>query len=226
MKQVAKINFFIRLNFKKKPKKNKKKSKNQLKFKVVCGTMHRFPQKKMKEAEILKKLNEAVFATKSSISAVEKWSKMLAKKYGIEADPISDIAENLPKIAKSVAEDEKTIEGVFDGQNMVAVDETKYPVPPNYASKSKLVFGDKLKLTIQPNGAFVYKQIELVPRKLLVGNLILDGSQYKVLADGREYDVLYASVTFLRAKVGDEITIIVPENGESQWAAVENVLPR
>ena len=39
----------------------------------------------------------------------------------------------------------KIIEGVFDGQNMVGSDGKTYPVPANYASKSKLVQGDILK---------------------------------------------------------------------------------
>jgi hypothetical protein len=42
----------------------------------------------------------------------------------------------------------KVIEGVFDGQNMMGSDSKTYPVPANYASKSKLVQGDILKLTI------------------------------------------------------------------------------
>src|SRR5665213_1682775 len=53
----------------------------------------------------------------------------------------------------------KVIEGVFDGQNMVGSDAKTYPVPANYASKSKLVQGDILKLTIADDGAFMYKQI-------------------------------------------------------------------
>ncbi|KKU38866.1 MAG: 50S ribosomal protein L7/L12 [Parcubacteria group bacterium GW2011_GWA2_46_39] len=51
------------------------------------------------------------------------------------------------------------IEGVFDGQNMVGPDGKLYSVPANYASKSKLVEGDLLKLTISPDGSFIYKQI-------------------------------------------------------------------
>ena len=53
----------------------------------------------------------------------------------------------------------KIIEGVYDGQNMVGSDAKTYPVPANYASKSKLVQGDILKLTIADDGAFLYKQI-------------------------------------------------------------------
>src|SRR5471030_1604688 len=46
----------------------------------------------------------------------------------------------------SVSEGGKVIEGIFDGQNMIGPDKKQYPVPANYASKSKLVEGDGLKL--------------------------------------------------------------------------------
>ena len=39
------------------------------------------------------------------------------------------------------------IEGTFDGQIMIGTDGKQYPVPANYASKSKLVEGDMLKIT-------------------------------------------------------------------------------
>ena len=66
-----------------------------------------------------------------------------------------------PVMTASVKEDSlgKVIEGVFDGQTMVGSDGKTYPVPANYASKSKLVQGDILKLTIADDGAFLYKQI-------------------------------------------------------------------
>ena len=49
----------------------------------------------------------------------------------------------------------KIIEGVFDGQTMIGPDGKNYPVPANYASKSKLVEGDILKLTINDDGGFI-----------------------------------------------------------------------
>ena len=45
--------------------------------------------------------------------------------------------------------EKKIIEGVFDGQNMIGPDKKTYSVPANYASKSKLIPGDVLKLTIK-----------------------------------------------------------------------------
>jgi hypothetical protein len=74
----------------------------------------------------------------------------------------------------------KVIEGVFDGQNMMGSDGKTYPVPANYASKSKLVQGDILKLTIADDGAFMYKQIGPIPRKQLVGVLNQKDGHYFV----------------------------------------------
>ena len=61
----------------------------------------------------------------------------------------------------------KVIEGVFDGQTMHDADGKAYPVPANYASKSKLVEGDILKLTIADDGSFIYKQIGPVTPEVL-----------------------------------------------------------
>lgn len=118
------------------------------------------------------------------------------------------------------------IEGIFDGQNMIGPDGKSYPVPANYASKSKLVPGDSLKLTIMPDGAFLYKQIGPVERKRVVGTLVYEDGQYRVLAEGKAYKVLLASVTYYRAEVGDQITLLAPALEESQWGAIEHVLPK
>src|SRR5438270_3618707 len=86
----------------------------------------------------------------------------------------------------------KVIEGDFDGQNMVGPDAKLYPVPANYASKSKLVQGDGLKLTIGDDGAFLYKQIAPAQRRKLIGTLNLKDGQYYVEAQGHDYRVLFA----------------------------------
>ncbi len=118
------------------------------------------------------------------------------------------------------------IEGVFDGQNMIGPDKKTYSVPANYASKSKLVPGDILKLTIMEDGSFVYKQIGPIERKKIIGTLTYENGQYKVIANSKAFKVLLASVTYFRAEVGDRVTIIIPELEDSEWAAIENVLPK
>lgn len=120
----------------------------------------------------------------------------------------------------------KIIEGVFDGQNMIGPDNNMHPVPANYASKSKLIPGDVLKLTIPEDGSFVYKQIGPVERKRVTGPLTQENGQYKVIANGRAYKVLLASVTYFRAEPGDHVVLIVPEHGESEWGAIENAIPK
>lgn len=119
----------------------------------------------------------------------------------------------------------KIIEGVFDGQNMVGSDGKTYPVPANYASKSKLVQGDILKLTIADDGSFLYKQIGPIPRKQVVGTLKLEGGHYFVDVNGKDYRVLLASVTYFKAKPGDQVSVNLPEDDSvAEWAALEAAL--
>ncbi len=120
------------------------------------------------------------------------------------------------------------IEGVFDGQNMVGPDGKLYSVPANYASKSKLVEGDLLKLTISPDGSFIYKQIGPVERERIVGVLTKDEQtdEFRVLSRGQYFRILLASVTYFKADLGDEIVVLVPKSTPSTWAAVENVIKK
>ncbi|HSX35217.1 MAG TPA: hypothetical protein VLF62_06260 [Candidatus Saccharimonadales bacterium] len=119
----------------------------------------------------------------------------------------------------------KVIEGVFDGQNMVGSDGKMYPVPANYASKSKLVQGDILKLTIADDGTFLYKQIGPIPRKQVVGQLKLENGHYIVDVNGRDFRVLLASVTYFKAKPGDQVSVNLPEDDSAaEWAALEAAL--
>lgn len=145
---------------------------------------------------------------------------------GSPVRPAADIAARAASL--SVSGGGKVIEGVFDGQNMVGPDGKQYPVPANYASKSKLVEGDVLKLTISDDGSFIYKQIGPIDRKKMLGMLVQDDrGDFRVLAEGRPYRVLLASLTYFKAEPGDEVTIIVPEaKPDVVWAAVENVIKK
>jgi hypothetical protein len=120
------------------------------------------------------------------------------------------------------------VEGIFDGKGMVGPDGKEYPIPPNYASKSKLVEGDMLKLTISPGGAFIFKQIGPIERDRLVGALVHEREidEFSVVVNDKKYRVLKASVTYFRGADGDEAVILVPKHSPSKWAAVENVMKR
>jgi hypothetical protein len=127
-------------------------------------------------------------------------------------------------VAREVDSTGKVVEGTFDGQTMLGPDGKTYPVPANYASKSKLVQGDLLKLIIGDDGSFIYKQIGPVERKKLIGTLGLKDGAYFVEAKGVEYHVLFASVTYFKAQPGDQVTMVIPDQGDAQWAAIEAVI--
>ena len=121
--------------------------------------------------------------------------------------------------------DGKVIEGIFDGQIMIGPDGKNYPVPANYASKSKLVEGDIMKLTITEDGKFLYKQIGPVERKTVIGTLTHHDDKYYVEVAGKEYQILYASVTYFHLHDGSQVQVTIPaKNDDATWAAVEAAL--
>ena len=119
----------------------------------------------------------------------------------------------------------RVIEGIFDGQIMIGPDGKNYPVPANYASKSKLVEGDIMKLTITEDGRFLYKQIGPVERRTVIGTLVQHDDKYFVEVAGKEYQILYASVTYFHLRNGSQVSVTIPANNdEATWAAVEAAL--
>ena len=122
---------------------------------------------------------------------------------------------------------ERIIEGVFTGDKMMGEDGKEYTVPPNYASKSKLVEGDVMKLTITNNGSFIYKQIQQVDRKRVTGELTQDESgNWSAVYNGKPYKILTASATFYKGNPGDDVVMLIPDDGESSWGAVENIISK
>ena len=162
----------------------------------------------------------------SAQSSLKTASAMLRDLTGVSDLSRERIVSRASKTSGSPAVSGRVIEGIFDGQNMMDSSGQSYPVPANYASKSKLVEGDGMKLTITDEGKFIYKQIAPVPRRTALGVLIQEDGQYKVLAEGKAFRVLLASVTFYRAEVGDQVTVLLPEKGDAKWGAVEAVLPK
>lgn len=136
---------------------------------------------------------------------------------------ISQISDNIVKGDKEEAG--KIVEGIFDGDKMVGPDGKQYSVPPNYASKSKLVEGDLLKLTITHKGTFVYKQTKPVERKRLIGKLEKnEAGNFIVRIDGNNWKVLAASITYFKGNLGDEVVLLVPRHSNGGWGAVENII--
>ncbi len=122
----------------------------------------------------------------------------------------------------------KTLEGYFSGEKMIGDDGNDYNVPPNYASKSKLVTGDRMKLIITPHGAFIYKQIGPIERKRVIGslNFNVEHNRWTVQCPEAIYRVLPASISFYKGKPGDEVILFVPEHTPAEWGAVDQLIAK
>lgn len=162
----------------------------------------------------------------SAMSSLKTANALLRDLTGVTDPNQERLVTRASKVSAPASVSGRVIEGIFDGQNMVDSAGQSYPVPANYASKSKLVEGDGMKLTITDEGKFIYKQIAPIERRIAKGVLIQEDGQYKVLCEGKPFRVLLASVTFYRAEVGDQVTVLLPVHTEAQWAAVEAVLPK
>jgi len=194
--------------------------------------------------------NDSITLSKSKVLMMKKIAQSLKDSAGQLVELLSMVAEdetrikicqtgevnvretiNEPSIAPMRIEpkevDGSVIEGFFDGEKMVGPDGKTYVVPVNYASKSRLVEGDTLKLIITDSGTFIYKQINPIERRRLVGTLDEgENGEYYVIADDRRWRVLPASITYYKGETGDEVVILIPKVGMSRWAAVENVVKR
>ena len=50
------------------------------------------------------------------------------------------------------------------------------------------------------------------------------GGVWQVNVGSKKYKVIPASVTYFHVQLGDEVTLIIPKVGESEWGAIENCL--
>ena len=141
-------------------------------------------------------------------------------------DLSADLDLDTKWLSKYDSGESKVIEGVFTGEEMLGADNNKYSVPVNYASKSKLVQWDKMKLTIDGSGKMLYKQIKQIDRETKIGLLTQDKGRYQVVSDGVAYDVLTAAVTHFKAEIWDSVTILIPEGKEATFWAIEAVMPK
>ncbi len=125
-------------------------------------------------------------------------------------------------------ENVQVVEGEFDGYFMIWSDQKKYPVPMNYASKTKLIPGDKLKLKIMQDGKLIYKLIAPAERKNVKAILSMtdDNKFIGITEDGQTYFLNQAAVTFFKGKPGDELFITINAEGKGGFAAIEAVIQK
>jgi len=116
--------------------------------------------------------------------------------------------------------------GKFDGESMWGNDNKIYAVPENYASKSRLVEGDELKLMITDDGQYIFKQIKPADRRRVLGRVVLSKDQRHLMveAENRLFRLLRSSTTFFKAKVGEAAIIVIPRDGKPTWAALDSII--
>lgn len=111
--------------------------------------------------------------------------------------------------------------GKFMGDYLLGDDGQKYPIAANYASKSLLVYGDKLKM-YEEGELKRFKQVEKVKRLKLDAILAKkEGKWHAVTADG-SHRVLEAAVEHFGGMEGTLVEILVPEEDKfAPFAAIE-----
>lgn len=124
-------------------------------------------------------------------------------------------------------DDVKVIEWVFDWYFMIWSDWKKYPVPLNYASKTKLISWDILKLRILQDWKLMYKLIWEAPRKFIKATLSKsdDNKFIGITEEWKAYSLNQAAVTFFKWKPWDELSIVINSDWNWDYAAIEALIP-
>lgn len=170
--------------------------------------------------DLLQKIETEVKRARLMIQQIEWGNEISIKEVSLD-----DIATKLETHDDA---EQKIVEWVYDGYFMVWSDKKKYPVPMNYASKSKLIPWDVLKLRVMDDGKLIYKLIGQANRKFIRATLTkTDDNKFTAIADeGQVYYLNQAAVTYFKWNTGDELAIIVNADGIGSFAAIEALIPQ
>jgi hypothetical protein len=140
---------------------------------------------------------------------------------------------NTESTYKNISSDEsqaiEVVEGYFDGEGMMGDNGQNYTVPQNYASKTQLVIGDRMKWMLTPDRE-IYKLIGQAARERIIGTFSMEGDSFVVITEQhpKPVKILKASATFamknLGLNFGDEVVIIVPKGVTPTWGAFSSVV--
>jgi len=176
----------------------------------------------MKNKNQVKAIKDFIITAEKSLKNAKKLLADLIKDNDLDLWKTVDL--DTSGLHSYSSEDSKIIEWVFTWEEMYGVDWEKYPIPANYASKSKMVQWDKLKLTIAPNGKMLYKQISPIERETTSWLLTEDKGKYQAVAGWKTYDLLTAAVTHCWANIWDNLALIIPKWKDATFAAIDNII--
>jgi len=113
--------------------------------------------------------------------------------------------------------------GKFNGEKMVTDEGKEFNVNENYAAKSKLVYGDVLKL-IDKDGKNIFKQIEKVERERVEGILTKKEGEWYLLTDRGSHRVSDAAAEYHKAQLNSQAVAFLPkDNPKAPFATIDTV---
>lgn len=147
-----------------------------------------------------------------------------------ESDNLTSPITLMGKINREESDAKEVVEGYFDGEYMIGDNGQTYIVPQNYASKTQLVVGDRMKWILTPDRE-IFKLIHPIDRERVEGVFTIDGENFYVVIDKytEPVKILKASATFSiktqGLEIGDIVAIMVPKNSQNpRWGALVNVV--
>jgi hypothetical protein len=115
------------------------------------------------------------------------------------------------------------ITGYFDGSHLVDESGNKYEVPANYAAKSRIMYGDSLKM-IEEEGKTIFKLTDKQEKRKIEGVLNKKDGKWYLLADTGTYKISDVAAEFNGAVVQAKARALVPENKlNAPFAALDKV---
>jgi hypothetical protein len=153
----------------------------------------------------------------------------ITQEQGIKVTTDSTTKPTPPRRSQDEAEALEVVEGYFDGENMIGDNGQIYPVPQNYASKTQLVIGDRMKW-IMTSYREIFKLIQPAARRRVTGTFTIEGDSYIVLVDEfpAPVKILKASATYaiknLSLSIGDAVAIYIPQDATPVWGAFISVV--
>jgi len=137
---------------------------------------------------------------------------------------LSQLIRNIEEVTKTSYRDVPGVMGTFDGENMITQEGEKIPVPPNYAAKSMLVYGDELKM-VEEGDRKIFKQVSKVRRKRAEGVMTKKDGVWYALTDAGAYKISATAADYRELKVNDKVAVLVPENDpQADYGALDRKL--
>lgn len=113
--------------------------------------------------------------------------------------------------------------GYFDGSYMVTADNEKFPVNENYSAKSRILYGDNLKM-IEEDGKTIFKLIDKQEKEKVEGVLNKKDGKWYLLTDKGTYRISDVAASFNDATLQDKARALIPEGKHSvPFAALDKV---